>query len=349
MALELIHSSSDSLRVADQGNDFRSFSYALQGHAGEVLSVDFSSTGTYQSVVNLCANLGDFVASAGLDRTILLWSVTEGLSNFATLRGHTNAILQVKWVPSDSTKLFTCGADKCVSWWDSVEGARIKKLKGHASIVNCCGVNKFGSPVGVSGSDDGTVKLWDMRERNCVGTFEHSYQILSVDCSENGDRIFAGTIDDSVLMLDSRKLESPLEILGGIIEDSVTGVSVSNDGDYLLSVSMNGSANLWDIRPFCEQASRDMYTYTRITNNFEMNLIRIRWSPDDLLFSVGSSDHALNVHKVRPDISDMDSQLLMIPNLHDGCVNEVVFHPKERYTVATASSDKTLMYGPLVL
>ena len=271
--------------------------------------------------------------------------MTEGLSNFATLRGHNNAILQVRWSISDPSKLISASADKSVGWWDAVQGERIKKLKGHTSIVNGCSINKFGSPVGVSGADDGTVKIWDMRDRVCSGTFEHSYQILSVDCSENGDRVFAGTIDDSVLILDSRKLDFPLDTLENV-GDSVTGVSVSNDGDYLLSLGMDGTANLWDVRPFCEE--RLLYTYSRITNNYEMNLLRIRWSPDDMLFSVGSSDQGLNIHKVRPDIDDMDSKLSTIePVAHEGCVNEVVFHPKQRYTTVSASSDKKLVYSPL--
>ena len=292
--------------------------------------------------------LGQFAASAGFDRIVLLWNVEQGFQNFSVLRGHTNAILQVKWCQSDSTKILTASADKSVAWWDAVEGERIKKLKGHSSIVNCCAMNRTGAPMGVSGSDDGTVKIWDLRDRDCVGTFEHAYQILSVESSETGDRLLAGTIDDSVLILDTRKLDTPLETLSAPGIDSVTGLSVSNDGDSLLSLSMNGTAHLWDIRPFCDSEDRCLFTYSRITNNYDWNLLRIRWSPDDLCFAVGSCDKVASVHKVRPDINDMDSLVCSVPG-HTGTVSEAIFHPKERYSILSASSDRKLMYRPVVI
>ena len=296
-------------------------------------------------ISNLTILIGEYGASAGFDRVVLLWNVSEGFNNFCILRGHTNAILQVRWSPSDPSKLITASADKSVAWWDAVSGERIKRLTGHTSIVNCCSLNRSGSPIGSSGADDGTVKIWDMRDRKCSGTFEHSYQILSIDSSESGDRIFAGTIDDSILVLDTRKLDNPLEVMSTPNEiDSVTGVSVSNDGDSLLSISMNGTAHLWDIRPFCDSDDRLLYTYHKISNNFDMNLLRVRWSPDDLLFTAGSSDRNVNIHKVRPGLSDMDTLAMSLPG-HKGTVNESVFHPKERYAVLSASSDRTLMFG----
>ena len=313
--------------------DAQNVSWQLSGHSGEVFACDFSRS-------------GEFVASSGFDRTILLWNVHQGFVNFSELRGHTNAVVQVKWCVSDQTKILSASADKSLCWWDAVEGERIKRLKGHSSIVNCCAIAKSGPALGFSGADDGTVKVWDMRERSCVGTFEHSYQILSVDTSESGDRIFAGTIDDSVLVLDARKLDSPLETLSAPEMDSVTGLAVSNDGDSLLSLSMNGTAHLWDVRPFCESEERCLYTYSRISNNFDWNLLRIHWSPDDLCFSVGSGDKAVGIHKVRPGMDDMDSLICMLPG-HKGTVHEAIFHPEERYAVLSASSDRSLAYGPV--
>jgi Prp8 binding protein len=306
----------------------------LLGHSGDVFTCDFS--------VN-----GDHAASAGFDRTIMLWNTQNGIENYSGLRGHTNAILQVRWSQADGTKLFTASADKSVAWWDVVEGERVKNMKGHSSIVNCCSLSRSTSTLGFSGGDDGTVRVWDMRTRRCEGTFEHLYQILSLDNSESGDRIFAGTIDNSILVLDARRLDEPLAKLYAPGIDSVTGVAVSHDGDSLLSLSMNGNAHLWDIRPFCESGDRCMYTYSRIANNQDWKLLRVRWSPDDLCFSVGSCDPTVSIHKVRPSLDDMDSLLCSMPG-HTGSVNEIVFHPKERYSVLSASSDRKLIYGPVV-
>lgn len=335
MSISVVSPTLDAMQISGTAMDHEPSTLRLSGHSGEVFACDFSSS-------------GEFGASAGFDRAIYLWKVSGGLSNCSVLRGHSNGILQVRWFHGDNSKLFTASADKSVAWWDAVEGARIKKLVGHTSIVNACAVTSVGSPLGVSGSDDGTVKLWDLRERKCVGTYEHSYQILSVEATSIGDRVFAGSIDDSILVLDPRKFDEPLLTLTTENEmDSVTGISLSSDGDSILSLSMNGTAHLWDVRPFCPSDDRLLYTYHKIVSNYSMNLLRIHWSPDDLLFGVGSGDHSVNIHKVRPGIDDMDTLVCSLPG-HEGVVNEVIFQPNERYAVLSASSDKSLIYGSVL-
>ena len=47
----------------------------------------------------------------------------------------------------------------------------------HSSFVNSCCPARRGPPLIVSGSDDGTAKLWDMRIRGCVQTFPDKYQV----------------------------------------------------------------------------------------------------------------------------------------------------------------------------
>ena len=333
MSLALVPNEPTGDRGAANYTSAHPTAWELTGHSGDVFACDISPS-------------GEFAASASFDRTIMLWNIQEGFDNFCVLRGHTNAVLQVCWSRLDPSRIFTASADKSVALWDASEGTRIKNMKGHSSIVNCCNLIRQGSSIGVSGSDDGTVKLWDMRTRRCSSTFEHLYQILSVESSNDGQRIFAGTIDNSVLVLDSRKIDVPIEILDAPDIDSVTGVAVSNDGGSLLSLSMNGTVHLWDITGSSKTEDRCVYTYSRITNNHDWKLLRIHWSPDDLCFSVGSCDTSINIHKVRPGIDDMDSLICSMSG-HTGSVNEIVFHPKDQYSVLSSSSDRKLIYGPL--
>lgn len=55
--------------------------------------------------------------------------------------------------------------------------AQIKKMAEHSSFVNSCCSARRGPPLIVSGSDDGTAKLWDMRHRGCIQTFPDKYQV----------------------------------------------------------------------------------------------------------------------------------------------------------------------------
>ena len=104
---------------------------ALTGHHGEIYTGKFS-------------NEGFIYATAGHDKTILLWEVfEESCRNLTSLQGHSNAILELTWSQDDS-KLFTCSADKSVCIWDIYESKRIKKFKGHESFVNCLDSTKRG-------------------------------------------------------------------------------------------------------------------------------------------------------------------------------------------------------------
>ena len=52
-----------------------------------------------------------------------------------------------------------------------------------SSFVNSCCPSWRGPPLVVSGSDDGTAKLWDMRQRGAIQIFLEKYKITDVGFS----------------------------------------------------------------------------------------------------------------------------------------------------------------------
>jgi len=135
----------------------------LTGHKEAVYSLSFDPTGCY-------------LASAGMDRAVMLWDVKGGGHNYNIMEGHKNAILEVKFV--DASRLVTCSADKTVALWDANKGVRIRKWATHSAIVNCCAVAGPRSPHAfASGSDDATVVVWDTRTKEAAHTAYHDYQV----------------------------------------------------------------------------------------------------------------------------------------------------------------------------
>ena len=114
----------------------------LTGHTEAVYSIAFDTTGEY-------------LASASLDRQIMLWDIKGECKNYNVMLGHKNAILEIKWLPQ-SSKLVSCSADKTVAVWDANKGQRIRKYTDHSGIVNCCSVGKNNQNLFCSGSDDCT-------------------------------------------------------------------------------------------------------------------------------------------------------------------------------------------------
>lgn len=117
----------------------------LTGHTGEVFSIAFNPEGTV-------------LASGSMDRTLLLWRITDECENFAMMRGHKNAVLEVCWT-MDGEHLVTASPDKTLRAWDAEVGIQVKKMAEHSNFVNTCCTLRRGAPLVVSGSDDKTAKV----------------------------------------------------------------------------------------------------------------------------------------------------------------------------------------------
>eukprot|EP00164_Ancoracysta_twista_P010009 GFYU01014967.1.p1 GENE.GFYU01014967.1~~GFYU01014967.1.p1 ORF type:complete len:358 (-),score=109.62 GFYU01014967.1:83-1156(-) len=297
---------------------------ALTGHGGEVYTVEFNHDGTK-------------LASTSFDKQIFLWNTYGECENYMVLKGHTNAVLDVHWA-MDSGRLYSCSADKTVAVWDAETGRRIKKFTDHTSFVNSCSIARRGPEMLVSGSDDGTTKLWDVRQRKCVDTFSGDYQVTAVCLSDSSDKIFSGSLDNDIKIWDIRKGEV-IETLSGHT-DTITGLSLSPDGAHLLSNSMDNSLNCWDVRPFVSGTGRLMKVFKGHQHTVERNLLKCRWSADGSRVACGSGDRQVYVW-------DATSQKILyrLPG-HLGCVNDVCFHPKEPI-IASAGSDKKIFVGEI--
>lgn len=121
--------------------------------------------------------------------------------------------------------------------------------------------------------------------------------------------------------------------------DSVTGLSLSSEGSYLLSNAMDNTVRVWDVRPFAPK-ERCVKIFQGNVHNFEKNLLRCSWSPDGSKIAAGSADRFVYVW-------DTTSRRILykLPG-HAGSINEVAFHPDEPI-ILSASSDKRLYMGEI--
>lgn len=136
----------------------------LTGHEDEVNSCEFSPNGQY-------------LASCSNDAAIFLWNVYGDCENICVLRGHSAAVLEVKF-SDEGENLISCSVDKTLALWDLETGDRVRRLKGHTSYINSCAASKEKREMAVSGSDDGTVLLWDTRQKNPTHSLNCTYQVI---------------------------------------------------------------------------------------------------------------------------------------------------------------------------
>ena len=127
------------------------------------------------------------------------------------VQGHRNSILELHWT-ADGGNIVSASPDKSVRCWDAETGKQVKRMAEHSSYVNSCCPARRGPPLLVSGSDDGTAKLWDLRVRGCVATLPDRFQVTAVAFADGGDRVYTGGIDNDVKIWDLRKEEVVLKL-----------------------------------------------------------------------------------------------------------------------------------------
>ena len=113
-------------------------------------------------IMNIAVNPKDAntFASACLDRTVKIWSLGSSVPNF-TMEAHDKGVNYVEFYPgADKPYLVTTGDDKTVKVWDYLSKSCVQTMESHTNNVSFA-VFHPNLPIIVSGSEDGTVKIWN--------------------------------------------------------------------------------------------------------------------------------------------------------------------------------------------
>ena len=130
---------------------------------------------------------------------------------------------------------------------NAITGTQIAVLSGHTDQVNCLTFSSDGMSL-VSGSDDDTVKLWDIQTGGVVKTFYgHTDWVWGVSISADCTRIASGSEDETIRLWDIQTGECYCIIEQ---EDTVDHVSFSPiNPQHIISIS-GDSVWQWDINGY---------------------------------------------------------------------------------------------------
>ena len=126
----------------------------------------FQAHGNDITCVNLSPN-NEYFVSGSLDKTAKIWTKAGILKT--VLKGHKRGIWQAKFSPIDML-VCTSSTDKSLKMW-GLDGSCLKTFEGHLNSVLNFEFLSVGTQV-LSAGGDGLLKLWNIRDGECIGTFD---------------------------------------------------------------------------------------------------------------------------------------------------------------------------------
>lgn len=203
-------------------------------------------------------------------------------------------------------------------------------LKGHSSDVNSVAFSPDGKFL-ASGSDDNTIKLWDIANQQEIRTLKgHSTWVWAVGFSGDGKTLASGSADKTIKLWN---LETGQEI--GTLKGHSGGVSsitFSPDGKTLASASLDKTIKLWNLQTRQEISSLKGHSNA---------VACVTFSPDGKTLASGSWDKTIKLWNLAT------GKEIRTFKGHSDIVLSVAFSP-DGVSLASGSKDKTIKLWNLV-
>ncbi len=152
------------------------------------------------------------LASASLDRDIMLWDLRTGTPT-QRLKGHSRGVSALCFL-EDKQTLVTTGVDQNVRVWNLTTGELIRSLNNHTLPAHDLALRpkQTGLPLVASASDDRTVRLWQPTIGRMVKFARLKAAPLKVAWLNNGTTIVTACADGTIRLIDPDSVEVTQEI-----------------------------------------------------------------------------------------------------------------------------------------
>ncbi|KAG2455313.1 GBLP protein, partial [Polypterus senegalus] len=213
--------------------------------------------------------------------------MTEQMTVRGTLKGHNGWVTQIATTPQFPDMILSASRDKSIIMWkltrdETNYGIPQRALRGHSHFVSDVVISSDGQ-FALSGSWDGTLRLWDLTTGTTTRRFVgHTKDVLSVAFSADNRQIVSGSRDKTI------KLWNTLGVCKYTIQDeshtewvSCVRFSPNSSNPIIVSCGWDKMVKVWNL------ANCKLKT-NHIGHTGYLNTVTV--SPDGSLCASGGKD-----------------------------------------------------------
>ena len=196
---------------------------------------------------------GEYIATGGISKRLRVFEVAAVTELGAAVHCpvseiKTNSKLSsLAWNPYIKHGLASADYDGSVHLWDADRGVLTSEFNEHRKRVWSLDYSQLDPTRLVSGSDDGTVRVWSISQATSVSCIRQRANVCSVQFSPvNANVVAFGSADYKIYAYDLRHTSRPLVTLSGH-KKAVSYVRWMG-GDLIVSASTDNTLKLWDVK-----------------------------------------------------------------------------------------------------